>query len=173
MNIVIIIVTIIQVVAYIPVVYFYPQINILLDSYLKATSLKFNDILLIMAIADFSILHVIIIRKFEKVGQKMWQRLSVLFPKYKAFLKVEMDIQSINLGTREKPGKGIVFINELKLDPAHFRNTSLSTQDELYILHELAKFHIHHNQNYNSLFIDNLLINSIFMFLVRFRRNLL
>ena len=98
--------------------------------------------------------------------KKIWKKREELFPIYHQFLEKEIGVLSLDEGTLEEPGKGVTFVNELRIDPINIRNTTLSLEEEISILHQLAKYIVYRYQNYKDIILAGLVLGLQSLFIL-------
>ncbi|NHJ06290.1 MAG: hypothetical protein EAX90_15800 [Candidatus Heimdallarchaeota archaeon] len=117
-----------------------------------------DNILLFKLLFDLIIMCFLYVIRSGKITKKIWNKRDELLSEYHNFIKEEIGIEFIDIGTLLKPGKGVEFKEKITLNPTHYRNMELSLQEEINIFHELANFIIYRYQNYKDVIFYGIII---------------
>ena len=150
-------VTILSLLAYIPLFYFYPRLGY-----------EFTDAVGLLGpklMVEFFIICLLAVRKGDHITKPLWKRKEVLTAAYHQFLRQSIGVKVVDVGNIKHPGKGVVFEDELDLPLSFDGATTFSSKVEVRILHQLAKYLIYRYENFKDIVLYSLFLGFQILFL--------
>ena len=150
--------------AYIPLLVFQQEIVILIQNWnLAEGDFRFLYVIVIKAVIDVLVFLMVVIRKLDSKKEQQY-RLAKLFPAFRELQKENLDILSNKIETKAYPGRGIVFRNENIIDISYYCSPNRTLEEELVLMHELAKFIVLSNRYAKDILFIGLFLSLSFLF---------
>ncbi|QEE16504.2 hypothetical protein DSAG12_02334 [Promethearchaeum syntrophicum] len=153
--------TILSLLAYIPMIYFSPQLG-----YDFTNTDQMQGVFGVKMFVEMFIFCLLAVWKGDHITKQLWKRKEVLTAAYHHFLRKSVGIKNVDVGTIKHPGKGVTFEDELELPQTFNGTTTFSSKVEVRFFHQLAKYLIYRYENFKDIVIYSIFLGFQVFFLV-------